>query len=396
MKPQVLFLDHSGALGGGELSLLDIARHYREHSQVVLLTDGPFRERLEQAGVAVEVLPIPPVVSGIRRAGSGTLMLRAVPEIFKVAQRVARMSRDYNVLYANSQKALVIGALAGKLAGKPVVWHLRDMLIEEHFGRKQRLVATTLANRLTARVIANSEATAKSFVRGGGRAELVRVVYNGVNSTAFEPVEPAKLNALKAELGLAGVPVVGVFSRLAPWKGQHVLLEALVHLPGVHALFVGDAIFGEHTYAKALRDQSKSLGLVERVHFAGFRQDIPQLMQLSDVVVHTSVAPEPFGRVIVEGMLARRPVVATRAGAAVEIIEDGVSGVLVPPRNAAALARALASLLTDPTKARAMAEAGYAAALNRFSLEAMIEGVEQQLQEVASISRVRSGRLGRP
>jgi glycosyltransferase involved in cell wall biosynthesis len=177
--------------------------------------------------------------------------------------------------------------------------------------------------------------------------------------------------------------VVGVFSRLAPGKGHHVLLEALTRLPGVHALLAGSAVFGEHPYAEALRDQCKALGIEDRVHFAGFRRDIPQLMRLSQVVTHPAVEPEPFGRVIVEGMLAGRPVVATRAGGAVEIVEDGTSGVLVPPRDATALAGALRDLLADPARADALAEAGRKVALEFFSLQAMLEGIARQLQEVA-------------
>jgi glycosyltransferase involved in cell wall biosynthesis len=236
---------------------------------------------------------------------------------------------------------------------------------------------------LVARVIANSRATATAFVRSGGRAEQVRVVYNGIDSGTYGSVTPSETEALRRELGLAGVPIVGAFGRLAPWKGQHVLLEALVRLPGVHALLVGEALFGEHAYAEALRKQAETLGVADRVRFLGFRQDIPALMRLSDVIVHTSIEPEPFGRVIVEGMLASKPVVATRAGGTVEIIKDGVSGVLIPPGDAQALAEVLINLLADASRSHALAEAGYAAASERFLLPVMLEGVEQQIREVA-------------
>jgi glycosyltransferase involved in cell wall biosynthesis len=107
-------------------------------------------------------------------------------------------------------------------------------------------------------------------------------------------------------------------------------------------------------------------------------------MSLSDVVAHTSVVPEPFGRVIVESMLARTPVVATRAGGAVEIVEDEVNGILVSPGDAEALAKVIYDLLTDPHKANALVEAGHATAMERFSRQTMLDGVAQQLQEVAA------------
>ena len=394
MKPRVLFLDHAGVLSGAELMLLDVARYNAESGKVLLFADGPLREHLEQARVAVEVLPAPISVSGLSRKGdNGVRDLLAVPGVLKLVRRVAQLSRGYDLLYANSQKALAIGALAGKLANKPMIWHLHDMLTPDHFSSKRRRLATILANRAVARVIANSRASAAAFVEAGGRAENVRVIYNGIDPGPFGSVAPAEVEELKEKLGLPGAPIVSVFGRLAPWKGQHVLLEALARLPGVHALLVGEALFGESLYAQSLRELSKTLGVANRVHFVGFRRDVARLMRLSDVVVHTSISPEPFGRVIVEGMLACRPVVASRAGGVTEIVEDGVNGVLVPPGNPEALADALTSVLRDPSRRHSLAVAGYETASSRFSLRGMLEGVEQQIREVARPRRPRAALL---
>jgi glycosyltransferase involved in cell wall biosynthesis len=393
VKPRVLFLDDKTSLGGAELCLLDIAQDNLGTSQVVLLADGPFRRRLEEVGVEVEVLPAPKTVSGISREGRLGRDLLAVPDVFRLARRLAKLSRRYELLYANTQKTLFIGALAGILANKPVIWHQHALLARRtltrdyHFTPVHRRLIVLLSNRLIKRVIANSEAAAKALVEAGARAEHIRVVYNGIDPSPFEAVTATEVEDLRRELGLEGVRVVGAFGRITPWKGQNVLLEALPYLPDVHALVVGEAISEERAYAEALRQQSKDLGLEDRVHFVGFRRDIPQLMRLSDVVVHTSVAPEPFGRVVVEGMLASRPVVATRGGGVLEIIDDGDNGVLVPPGDPNALAEVLRGLLSDPDRARALAKAGYATALERFSLQAMLEGVAQQLQEVAAWRR---------
>lgn len=380
MNPRVLFVDHTGAMGGAELCLLDIARHYDGDQTVLLFSGGPFREALARAGIEVEVLSAPVAVSGVRREGSGLRSLRALPGVLDLARRTARLARRYDVLYANSQKALVVGALAGKLAGRPVVWHLHDVLTADHFGVTNRRLAVSLANRLVSRVVANSRASARAFVESGGRQDKVHVVYNGIDPKPFDFVGPDDTNALGESLGLGYAPVIGAFSRLAPWKGQHVLLDALSRLPGAHALIVGEALFGEEDYAKDLRRRASSLGVEDRAHFLGFREDVPRLMRLSDVVVHASTAPEPFGRMIVEGMLARKPVVASRAGGALEIVEDGVSGLLVPPGDAEALAEALSGLLADPPRGEALAERGYAAAVERFSLGAMMEGVEREVR----------------
>lgn len=382
--PRVLFLDHTGALGGAELCLLDIVRHRRDSSKVLLFADGPFRARLKQAGVPTELLAAPRSVSGVKREGTKMSDLRALPGVLGLARRTARLAADYDVLYANSQKAFVVGALAARLIRKPIVWHLHDVLTAHHFSRSHRRLVVALANASAARVIANSEASADAFSASGGRAGRARVVYNGIDPAPFESVTHAQTSRLRKRLGLAGVPVVGVFSRLAPWKGQHVLLEAMTHLPGVHAMLVGGALFDEHEYAAALRSQAEEIGVAERIHFLGFREDVPRLMRLSDVVAHTSTAPEPFGRMIVEGMLARRPVVASRAGGALEIVRDGENGALVPPGEPRALAAALRDLLTDPVGRENLADAGYRTALDRFSLRAMLDPIEHLMQEVAT------------
>ena len=190
--------------------------------------------------------------------------------------------------------------------------------------------------------------------------------------------------AVRQSLGLGGGPVVGVFSRLAEWKGQHVLLDALVSLPGVQALFVGDALFGEDAYAAGLRAQAQRLGVADRVCWAGFRDDVPALMKACTVVAHTSTAPEPFGRVIVEAMLAGRPVVASDEGGPREVISDGRTGRLVTPGNPDGLAAAVGDLIAHPDRARALAEAGGAVARSRFSVQAMISGAEAVTRQAAA------------
>lgn len=376
----MLFLDHVGVLGGGELSLLDIATDWRETGRVVLLADGPFRERLEAAGVPVRVLDSTHSLGGLHREGGGAADLLAAPAVLALARRVAGAARRADLIYCNSQKAAVVGGLAGTLARRPVIWHLRDMLTAEHFSATRRRLAVAAGNLLATRVIANSEATARAFVESGGRPARVRVVYNGINPAPFLAVTAAEARAVHAELGLGDAPLVGAFSRLTPWKGQHILLDALAALPGVHALLVGEALFGEEDYTAALRERAARLGIAARVHFLGFRADIPRLMAAVDVVAHSAIAPEPFGRMIVEGMLAGRPVVATRAGGAEEIITDGEDGLLVPPGDAGSLAAALGALLDDRARAVTLAQRGRETALRRFSVEAMLAGVEREIR----------------
>ena len=139
-------------------------------------------------------------------------------------------------------------------------------------------------------------------------------------------------------------------------------------LPGVQALIVGSALFGEDAYVAELRQLAQAEGVAERVHFAGFQNDVATIMAGVDIVLHTSTHAEPFGRVVVEGMLAGRPVIATSGGGVNEIVADGENGLLVPPNDPPALAAAVSRLMKDQELARRIAAQGRASAATRTSI----------------------------
>lgn len=374
----VLFVDHAGVLGGAELSLLDLAAACGPTAEVLLLSDGPFRALLESRGIQVSVEPLG-ALARVRKDSSLPPM-GALLDAANVSRRVARRAKRHALIYANSQKAFVVSAAAGLLAQRPVVWHLRDILAEPHFSRANIFAATRLANFRAARVITNSQATADAFVAGGGNSALVRVVHNGINATPFDAVTDEDAQKARAALGIApDIFVAALFGRFHSWKGQQVLLQALAEVPGAHALFVGAALFGEEEFERSRHTQAERLGVSDRAHFLGFRADIAPLMRAADVIVHASILPEPFGRVVVEGMLAGRPVVATRVGGVPEIVTDGDTGMLVPPNDPAALAQALRQLRENPAMALAMGQRGQRHAQQHFTVQAMVSGVESAL-----------------
>lgn len=381
MTASVLVLDHAGVLGGAELSMLDVIAGLEGHVAVRLFTDGPFRAVLERRGVDVRVLPMGAL--GTIRKGSRLPSPRAMFATWRLARLVASEGRAWNVLYANSQKAFVVAALAGFRCGRPVVWHLRDILGAPHFGALNTRAVVLLANRGAARVIANSHATADAFVAHGGVRAKVRVVHNGIDAAPFDAVSDAEARALRERLSPGAGQVMAVFGRMHPWKGQQTAIAAMSALPvDCHLWVVGAPLFGEQAFEQELRTMVSERGLSSRVHFLGFRDDIAALMCACDVIVHASTLPEPFGRVIVEGMLAGRPVIATAAGGVGEIVTDGQTGVLVPPGDAAAIARAVQALRDDPSRAAALAAAGAAHARAAFSVGAMVRGVRAVLDEV--------------
>lgn len=361
-------------MSGAELVLRDAVRPW-SGSTAFLFEDGALADALGGAGLAIRLARRGTGLSGLRRDASVLTALPKLGRLAGLALEIARAARTCDVVYANSQKAFLLAAIPARLVGRPVIWHLHDILDGAHFGRAQRIVQARLANLCAARVVVPSRAAADAFIRAGGRAARVTVVPNGLDLDR----DPRSPGALRADLGLPAGPLVGVFSRLAPWKGQDVVIEALARVPDVRCIVVGAALFGEDAYAARLHALAAERGVADRVLFLGQRSDVPLLMQAVDAVVHSSVDPEPFGRTLVEAMLAGVPVIATDTGASAEILDGGEAGTLVPPRRPDRLAGALAQLLADPEAfaprtrlARDRALARYGAAGMQQALAALI------------------------
>lgn len=385
--PRVLFLDHTAELGGAELCLLDFLGsppgRKLAGSRVVLFADGPLASKLEAAGATVVIEPVGPAVLSVKRDSAVANLGGVLSGLVRHALRLARQARSFDLVYANSQKAFVIGSLAAWLARKPLVWHLHDILTAQHFGARQRALVVWLANRLATAVIVNSAATADAFVEAGGDRGKVCVVYNGIELSSFEERDPDRCRRqLRDRLGLApDAFLAGCFSRLAFWKGQHVLLQAVSALTSVHVVLVGGALFGEESYADELRKDAAALRMEERVHFLGFQADVADLLLGIDVAVHCSISPEPFGRVIIEAMAARRPVIASASGAATEIARDGVTALLVSPGDPAALSSALVKLRDfSEEQGSTLTRTAYEDVRARFSLEAYADGIDSVIR----------------
>jgi glycosyltransferase involved in cell wall biosynthesis len=377
---KILFLDQSGKPGGAELCLLDIAKPYRDRSLVGLFVDGTFKTILEQHKIPVEVLATQAIQ--VRKESSFLQALGSLQQILPLIIKVVKTACDYDLIYANTQKALVIGALVSFFARRPLVYHLHDILSKEHFSQTNRCIAVTLANRFASLVIANSQASQIAFIQAGGHPEITTVVYNGFDPKTYQTCED-EVKQLQQKLELAGKFVVGHFSRLAPWKGQHILITALAKCPPeVTAILVGDALFGEQDYVQQLHQQVAALGLENRVKFLGFRSDIPQLMAVCDLITHTSISPEPFGRVIVEAMLSAKPVVAAKGGGATELVEHGVNGFLVTPGEPEELAQVINTCVLETENSQTIANHARIAASQRFDVTTINWQISQLLREV--------------
>jgi glycosyltransferase involved in cell wall biosynthesis len=327
-------------------------------------------ERLQALNVPVDPLPL-------RRFKRTSSPLPLARDIAKWALTVPRLAayihhHRFDLIHANSTQAQLYAGPAARLAGCPVLWHVRDRLRGGGLGR-------WLA-RFSTGIVAVSQAIAEELVAAGVPPEKVVTVWNGVDPEAFHPgVEGA---SLRAELGVPKEAFVVVLAaQLVPWKGHRLLLEAapelLRQVPSAYLLLVGEDLFADHPgYRSELQSRAAELGLTERLFFLGYRQEMPAVLAAADVVVCASEG-EPFGRTLIEAMSLAKPVVATDAGGPREIVVPGETGRLVPVGNAAALAAALIELARDPDRARAMGRQGRERVLKHFTLAAHIKRIEE-------------------
>lgn len=390
----VTFVDQTGQLGGAELWLLDLVSRRQSDDHVVLLQDGPFLSRLASHGVSAEVLSAEGPASSVRKGDGLLKQLSALSQVRRLALRLADIAVG-GVLYANTPKALVVSALACRRSSASLIYHLHDILSPDHFSVVNRRLLVFLANRYASKVIANSTQTAAAYSAAGGKSELLSVVHNGIDSATHEQALKTRdvvSGELRHQLGLGEEPVVALFARIASWKGQHLAVEAIGRLQGVHLLLVGDDLFDEDQYSERVQAMAQAPGVAGRVHLLGFRDNVPELMQVADIVLHCSTAPEPFGRVIVEGMLAERPVIASNAGGAAEIVKHGETGLLTELGSVEDLARAIKRLLDNPKESRRMAKAGRVDALKRFNINDRVADINGIIDEVAQEGRGRSRR----
>ncbi len=292
--------------------------------------------------------------------------------------RLARLLRREraDVLHTHTLAAAnALARVAGRLARVPVVSHLH---IANHFRPATRALLANLDNataRFAAALVAVSEDTRRAYEEQG-YPRRIRVVYNGVTATT------ADANGLREELSIpADAPLVAEVGRLCDVKGQRELIDAIALLPGARAVLVGADLELGGAYERALRDHADELGVTERVVFAGYRDDAARVVAAADVLALPSWT-EGLPLVVLEAMALGRPVVATAVGGTPELVADGETGLLVPPRDVAALTAALKRVLDDEGLRRRLGEAGRRRVAERFSSEAMTRDVLAVYDEV--------------
>jgi L-malate glycosyltransferase len=382
---RVLYANQTGQVSGAERSLLDlIGRLPADVEPHVASPRGELREELQGRGIAWSELPQTDLSFRLHPVHTG----RGLAQLAGSARQLRRAARRLrpDVLHANTTRA-TLAALPAHPGGMPLIGHVRDWIPE---GRVPMATMRAVEMGSTA-VIANSRFVADQLPPGR-RGARVRVIHDAVDTAAFTGLADRR-DAARRELGVdGGDPVLAVVAQLTPWKGQDDAIRILAAVrerhPKAGLLIAGSAKFAaagtsfdNPSFERELHALAAELGVGGEVRFLGERQDVPQVLAASDVLLVPSWR-EAFGRIVVEGMAAGLPVVATSVGGPAELVRDGVDGRVLQPRRPGLWAEAIGGLLDEPGRLREMGEAGRRRADGDLDPDRLAAEVVQVYEEV--------------
>jgi len=357
MPKRILFIHGISEIGGAEqdlLRLLERIDRQQFEPYVVCPPEGPLIREIEQLKVAVHPMNIPP-----------WRKLKGVMRIPFAAWSLFKLIKDLQIdlVHVNEYWWGPIGYIASRMADVPCVVHIRQEIepcrAKQYWFKKPH------------RMIAVSNRIRNVAMEAGVDPARITVIYSGIDTANVASPTEGKL--IRDHYGLSSIqPVIGTVANLFPRKGYEYLIEALVEIrkkiPDVHCLIVGE---GDHRYRTILMEMVMTRDLDRVVTFAGFQQDIVAHIAALDVFVLPSVM-EGFGIVLLEAMAMGKPVVATDVGGIPEVVEDKVTGFLVPPRNGDALAQKILYLLENLQIAVELGQAGRMRAIEKFSVDCTV------------------------
>ena len=367
----ILFVDHATAIGGAEKSLLMLldGLDREKWSPHLACPSGELSRQAEVRGIPLHILEMP--------------SLRSLPRLtwLRTVHALAR-GIEADLVYANTARGALYSAPSVILSGRPFIWHMRDFsfLESRNIAWVDRLLKR-LVSRGASAVIANSQAVAEQLPD----SHRVRVVHNGIDLAGLDRTLTGSEARHRLHLP-AQRKVVGMLGRLRPWKGQERFLriasQVLGQLPDTHFVLAGGDPFDiDDGYPTKLHLLAEELGIANNVTFTGHLDEVGVVLAAMDLFVHPG-EPEPFGLVNLEAMAMGKPVVAFAHGALPEIVEQGVTGVLVPPGDEGACAAAITRLLQEPETMADFGAAGRARVESCFQIGRTVSALDEILEQV--------------
>ncbi len=363
----ILFFHNTSDLYGAGRILLNVTENLnRNHHRpiVIVSEDGPLVAELEKRQIEVRIIRL-----GIlrRKYFSVPGILNRIRVMKAAWKNLNQLIDDEKIdLIFSNTTGVLISAFLAKKRGLPHIWHVHEIITKP--AMFTRAIGYVL-KKYSDHVVVVSDAVKDHWKKHVGRRELTRI-YNGIDLAPFDD----QTAGLRSELNLPeNATLIGMIGRVNKTKGQRYLLQiakrTIDQYPDTRFILVGDAYPGNEYLVDELNEEIARSGLSKHVINLGYRSDIINIMNSLDIFILPSVRPDSFPTVILEAMAASKPVVATRQGGAVEMIEDTKSGILIPLDDAAAAAARIAPLIADPEQQKIMGQQGHERLKTLFSIE---------------------------
>ncbi|MBN1688953.1 MAG: glycosyltransferase family 4 protein [Candidatus Omnitrophica bacterium] len=384
-KIRLAFIEETSSLGGAQLNNIDLQKSIdRSHFEVIVIcpTEGPLTEALKRLGVSVEIVRMPSLMSTSSRIGRIQIfnpfaVFIDIFIVFLMAFKLGGVFRRFKIhaVMTNGMFAHLYGGLASKISDVGCLWHFDDIVKPNLFFGWVIRFLRQMAKIIPYKIIVPSKAVKDAMFPGDEFIEKVKVIYNTADLEIFNVNRVAP--RLRDEFSISAENiVVGIFSRLAAWKGHREFLQAAASLrkrnPNVKFMVVGGAIFEDRGYEQELRKLVSRLGIQNDVIFTGFRKDVPECIASMDLCVLPSILPDPSPRVLFEAMAMEKALIATKLGGAPEIIEDNKTGLLVPAGDIHKLSEAITFFVDHPEIRKQMGEAGRLRLQHLFNRERFV------------------------
>lgn len=355
---RVALVDAAAQMSGVEFSTLYLAQtldRTRWQPLVICPEEGDLPTHCRASGIEVALVP-----QARFHSTSAWVAQRTVPNpfawlwnaaaFFPTARRIAKQLRasQIQLVVTKGLVAHFYGGLAACMARIPCVWHVQDR-VSERMGALYPLLMASAGNVLANEIITDAESIARQFALRVPRTRIT-VIWNGVDTREFAPDVDG--SSVRAEMGYTpDQQLVGCIARLVAWKGQHLLLDAFARLasefPRARLVLVGSALFDTDAYAAQLRAQTQRLGLQDRVVFAGFRRDLPQVLAALDIVAHPALEKDSTPLAVVSALASGKALVCAAVDGTAELFADGENGLLFPPGDVDALTAQLTRVMRD-------------------------------------------------
>ena len=368
---------------GGEFLTLYLITHLRKdifHPLLVYAHDGVIVRRLKEAGIDSVQIPLSSKIANIypREISlhspffviSFLWHLVLSGSIFKLNKILKK--NNIHLIYCADNISKFMGGIAGKMAGVKVMAHCHDDFKEDTLGKTMRMIYLMLLDR----ILTVSDKVKKFFAVNKKGFQKAITVYNGIDTDIFNPQNVP--DDLRNELGLKKENIViGSIGVIEKDKGHRYLVEAIARLKAEGITNVICVICGTGPEESDLKEFVRAKGLDSEILFLGFRDDIPKVLKVLDILALMSLTIESFSMAAVEAMAMEVPVIATNIGGVPEVIDDGKTGIIIPPGNVDALCEAIKYLIQNPGVRFRMGQNGRLRVLDRFTIESNVRKTEE-------------------